>query len=93
MESGRDKRIPKTKSAEGKMKTTIILLAWIWCLLKFLIAGAFLQKWKMQAIFNYTNISRIAPDYEVNLAGCYFLAGIVGLFIILVVKRESESDY
>ncbi len=44
----------------------ITLLAWISVILKFVIVGAYIQKWKMQAVFNYQNISKIAPVYEVN---------------------------
>ena len=73
------------------MLPIIKTLTVIWIILKFLIAGAFIQKWKMQAIFNYENLSRIAPDYEINLAGCYLLAGIIALFILLILTKEQET--
>ncbi|MCK5616658.1 hypothetical protein KAR91_83125 [Candidatus Pacearchaeota archaeon] len=72
------------------MKILITLLAWSWCLLKFIIVGAFIQKWKMQSVFNYADFPKIAPVYEVQCAWYSLIVGIAGVLVILFVKKESE---
>ena len=71
------------------MNTIFTGLFSLWCILKFIITGAFLQKWKMQAVFNYKNLAKIAPLEEVQTAGLYLFLGIAGLFIIIIILQET----
>jgi len=74
------------------MKTILTLTFSIWIILKFIIAGAFIQKWKMQSIFNYHNLPRIAPLHEVQTMGMYLFLGVASLFIITIKIKEILED-
>ncbi len=74
------------------MNTILASLFFLWCILKFIIAGAFIQKWKMQAMFNYQNLPRIAPLHEIQIAGFYLFLGIASLFILAIKIKEILDE-
>jgi len=61
--------------------------------IQIMVTGVFIAKWQMQYYFNVQGLPRFAIHLEIMIAGLFFFGGLAGLFYILRVKRESESDY